>query len=280
MTSRAAGDRPGPIAEDLLRVVVQASQGSLPRYGVRERAGTARRLDVALRAGLFCDLARAGVITGTHGPVAPSGLRSTGPRPADGGGSEDGCTDVEDRILAAILATVAHRPNVAWSRWFRHVRQDRAALVARLVRSGRWTAQGGNRFLDADPSGAARLQARTFTVSELIEGAADDRATVLGYLYVLTGPSMSPEHALAWDKRLATLDATPGGTTVRAVLAAAGRQLGVDGWGGWGVADGHLAGPVAWADGPGWLRRLVKISAERSAHPGGWRPLHRVVRCR
>ena len=37
-------------------------------------------------------------------------------------------------------------------------------------------------------SGAERLQARTFTVSELVEAPSDERETVLGYLYALTGP--------------------------------------------------------------------------------------------
>jgi hypothetical protein len=72
-----------------------------------------------------------------------------------------------------------------------------------------------------DPVGAERLQTRTFIVSELVEAPVDERETVLGYLYALTGPAMTPEHVLGWEVRLARLDPAPGGSSVRAVLAAA-----------------------------------------------------------
>ncbi len=266
--SRPAVSAPGPLADDLLRVVLNDGQGSLPRYGVRERAGTARRLDVVLRAALFCDLARAGLLSGTRGPVAVPrrpGTSSSGGHGVSGGGASGGGASgrgasgggasgggasgggasgtVEatggaggqggaasagpgtgvagDQILAAVLAAVSQRPGVAWARWFRHVRDDRSALVARLVESGRWTAQGGHRFRDADPRGAERLRARAITVSELVEAPADERETMLGYLYALTGWGMTAEHVLGWEVRLARLDASPGGPTVRAVLAAA-----------------------------------------------------------
>ncbi len=274
--SRPAVRAPGPLADDLLRVVLNDGQGSLPRYGVRERAGAARRLDVVLRAALFCDLARAGLLSGTRGPVAvprrPGTSSSGGHGVSDGGGASAGSgsasrggasgtveaiggaigaleatggasgtveatgggggqgaagnegpgTDVAgDQILAAVLAAVSQRPGVAWARWFRHIRDDRSALVARLVESGRWTAQGGHRFRDADPRGAERLRARAITVSELVEAPADERETMLGYLYALTGWGMTAEHVLGWEVRLARLDASPGGPTVRAVLAAA-----------------------------------------------------------
>jgi hypothetical protein len=240
VTRPPAGRPPGPLADDLLRVVLHVGQGSLPRYGMRERAGAARRLDVVLRAALFCDLARAGLISGTRGPVAEAeprrnsagggasgqGAEAGGgdaPRGTAPGGSSDGVGNgvAQDQILSAVLAAVAQRPGVAWPRWFRHVRDDRSALVARLVGSGRWIALGGHRFRDVDPLGAERLQARTFTVSELVEAPLDERETVLGYLYALTGPTMTPEHVLGWEVRLARLDLVPGGASVRAVLAAA-----------------------------------------------------------
>jgi hypothetical protein len=233
-----AGGSPGSLADDLLRVVLHEGQGSLPRYGMRERAGSARRLDVALRAALFCELARAGVLSGTRGPVAAdasAGKSAAGKSATGTGATGTGATGVGaagpapgpgpgvagDQILSAVLAAVSQRPGVAWPRWFRHVRDDRSALVDRLVRSGRWTGQSGHRFRDSDSRGAERLQARAFTVSELVEAPADEREAVLGYLYALTGPGMSAEHVLGWDVRLARLDATPSGPTVRAVLAAA-----------------------------------------------------------
>lgn len=225
MTEAVAGgpsdDRwPGPIADDLLRAVLAASRGSLPRYLIRERAGAARRLDVVLRAALFCDLARAGLVVAERGPVAASHPGSSSGRVPVA--QDTVRAEVEaDRILTAVLAAVARRPGVSWTRWFRHVRQDRAALVSRLVASGRWTAQGANRFLDRDPGGAERLATRMFTVSELIEAPSDGRETVLGYLYALSGLGLSTERALGWDVRLAGLDETPDGATTRAVLAAA-----------------------------------------------------------
>jgi hypothetical protein len=274
VTRPPASRPPGPLADDLLRVVLHVGQGALPRYGMRERAGAARRLDVVLRAALFCDLARAGLLSGTRGPVAESGPRrgtaagaagsgtasgggatsggapgrealgggaaggeapgggapgvgaeggGGAPRGAAPGGSSDAVSNgvAQDQILSAVLAAVAQRPGVAWPRWFRHVRDDRSALVARLVGSGRWVALGGHRFRDVDPLAAERLQARTFTVSELVEAPVDERETVLGYLYALTGPAMTPEHVLGWEVRLARLDLAPGGASVRAVLAAA-----------------------------------------------------------
>jgi hypothetical protein len=124
-------------------------------------------------------------------------------------------------MLAAVFAAVQRRPRLAWRRWFRHIRDDRAALVERFVGSGRWLAQGGNRFADADPDGAQRLHARAFALAELIEAPRDEREAILGFLYALTGPRLPSERVQGWEARLAVVDATPGGPTLRRVLRTA-----------------------------------------------------------
>lgn len=211
------GPEPGPeahgsplIAEDLLRVALHAGGGSLPRRGLRQRRGTSRRLDVALRAALFCDLAQSGVFTGITAPVC------TG-------------TPSPDRILGAVAGAVARRPDVPWVRWFTHLSDDRAVLIDRLVGSGQWNAGGGSHFVEAAPDAADRLFARIYTVSELVSAPADPRETALAYLFALTGPAMTADRALGWDARLATLQVSPGGTTVIAVLGAAKAAA----WPGW-----------------------------------------------
>ena len=213
--SGADGGRP-LLAEDLLRVVLTAGGGALPRRGLRQGRGSARRLDVVLRAALFCDLAQSGVVTGVVAPAVGAGVAT-------------------DRILSAVAGAVARRPGVSWARWFTHSSDDRSVLVDRLVDSGRWTAIGGPRFAETAPAEAERLLARTYTVAELVSAPADARETALGYLFALTGPAMTPDRVLGWDARLAALDGmaategTAGGPTVRAVLAAAHAAA----WPGW-----------------------------------------------
>jgi hypothetical protein len=203
------------LAEDLLRVALQANEGALPRRGLRQRRGSARRLDVVLRAALFCDLAQRGAITGV---VAPAVDRTVA-----------GETVASDRILNAVAGAVARRPDVPWARWFTHLNDDRAVLVDRLVGTGKWTAAGGVRYVETVPAEAERLLARTYTVSELVSAPADARETALGYLFALTGPAMTAERLLGWDVRLTAVMGTPGGTTVRAVLTAA-RSAARPGW--------------------------------------------------
>lgn len=213
MTSPEAGTVPPAvplIAEDLLRVALHAGGGSLPRRGLRHRRGTARRLDVALRAALFCDLAQSGVLTGVTAPV-PTGSLSP------------------DRILGAVAGAVARRPNVPWVRWFTHLSDDRSVLVDRLVGSGQWSASGGSHFIESAPDAAERLFARTYTVSELVSAPSDPREAALGYLFALTGSAMSADRTLGWDARVAAIQITPGGPTVSAVLAAA-RSAAWPGW--------------------------------------------------
>ena len=198
------------IAEDLLRAALHGGGGSLPRRGLRQRRGNARRLDVALRAALFCDLALSGALTGVTAPVV-TGSRSP------------------DRILGAVASAVARRPDVPWVRWFTHLRDDRTVLVDRLVGSGQWSAGSGARFVETAPDAAERAFARIYTVSELVSAPAEPRETALGYLFALSGPAMSADRVLGWDARLAALQITPGGPTVIAVLGAA-RSAAWPGW--------------------------------------------------
>ena len=213
MTSPEPGSGPpdGPlIAEDLLRVVLHAGGGSLPRPGLRQRRGTARRLDVALRAALFCDLAQSGALTGLTAPV-PTASPS------------------RDRILSAVAGAVARRPDVPWVRWFTHLSDDRKVLTDRLVASGQWSLGSGSQFGETAPDVAERLFARVYTVSELVSAPADPREAALGYLFALTGPAMPADRVLGWDTRLASVQVTPGGPTVCAVLGAA-RSAAWPGW--------------------------------------------------
>ena len=208
----------GRIADDLLRVVLAAHSGTLPHRGIRDRDGAGRRLDVALRAALLCQLAQSGRLSGKHTAElsAPPTRHRGDPRGPTG-----------DPILETLAHTIGEHPGRSWVRWCASARSDRPALIAQSVREGRLQppdrhpSHGPHRYADADPAGAHHLRARTFTVSELIVAPTDDREAVLGFLFAVCGPTMSADRVLGWDVRLSHLRADQGAPTVRAVLVAA-----------------------------------------------------------
>ena len=91
------------IATDLLRIARDPSTGRLVRRNT---------LAVGLRAALFAELALAGQIVDNAG--APHAI---------------GAAPNTHRFLDQIRDAVAARPEVSWTRWFRHVHGDRVALV-------------------------------------------------------------------------------------------------------------------------------------------------------
>jgi hypothetical protein len=148
-------------------------------------------LDIGLRAALLADLLLAGHIVGN----------GRGPVPVD--------TSVpEDRLLAAVQATVARRPGLAWRRWYRHVRVDREALIAELVDSGRWQSFGRlvPTYLDLDPAAADRDREHVVEVLGLRRDPADARDAVLAAIAGICGATGQPRRrARALDRELAPL---------------------------------------------------------------------------
>jgi hypothetical protein len=156
---------PDRLATQLLRVSRDPGSGRLRHQSP---------LAIGLRAALFTDLVLAGRVI------------SVGPAPAVG---PVGPTD--DRILEAVARTVEKRPNVAWWRWYRHVRVDIAALTDELVDAGRWTprpsALGRTGYDDVDPDSLAELTFTATRIGEFSMAPADSRQAVLAILTVMCG---------------------------------------------------------------------------------------------
>jgi hypothetical protein len=155
---------PDRLATQLLRVARDPASGRLHNPGP---------LASGLRAALFTDL----ILTGR---VREAGRGPYADEPADSG----------DRILDAVQRAVARRPDVAWWRWFRHVRVDRVALVDELVQAGRWTAHHGGRGAAYEDRDADEALARAETLRRVVAGElapADSRQAVLAMLTVMCG---------------------------------------------------------------------------------------------
>ena len=151
------------LATQLLLISRDPATGRLRHPGV---------LDIGLRAALFTDLLLNGHISQQRG----------------GPFAEEMGVD-NDRILDAVLRTVERRPGVAWSRWFRHVRVDRTALVGELVDAGRWTEEGGlsPRYHD-EQSDAALAHAESLRqIAELHAQPGTAGEGVLAILTVMCG---------------------------------------------------------------------------------------------
>jgi hypothetical protein len=155
---------PDRLATQLLRLARDPGSGRLRHPGP---------LATGLRAALFTDLILTGRVSeADRGPHAQE--------PAESG----------DRILDAVQRAVAHRPDVPWWRWFRHVRADRVALVDELVQAGRWTPHHsglGAAYKDRDADEALE---RAETLRRVVTGdraPADSRQAVLGVLTVMCG---------------------------------------------------------------------------------------------
>jgi hypothetical protein len=96
---------------------------------------------IAIRAGMFAELALAGRIVGARWPEAV------------------GDSDTGQPLLDAVHAAVADRRPVGWRRWFNHVGADRQAATQHLVRAGRWQLQG-DRIIDAEAGATVLDQQR------------------------------------------------------------------------------------------------------------------------
>jgi hypothetical protein len=156
-------------------------------------------LDAGLRATLFADLILSGRIRSDGlGPVAadvpPSG----------------------DRILDAVHRAVAGRRDVAWARWYRHVRADREVLTAELVEQGRWESTGGRlrpTFRDTAPDVTLDAAQHTLAVTEKRGQPRDSAEAVLAVVAVLCGAVGGAPRPRALRSELITLLDTIGGTT-------------------------------------------------------------------
>jgi hypothetical protein len=165
---------PDRLATQLLRIARN------PRSG---RLRHPRVLDIGLRAALLAELVLDGRVVQQNGAPFASGVTDTG-----------------DRVLDAVARTVEARPNVRWWRWFRHVRQDRAVLVAELLESGRWTQRpGGLRpaYDDADEGAALALTFETNRVVRQEAAPRDARQGVLAILTVMSGAAGGRPHPRA-----------------------------------------------------------------------------------
>lgn len=165
---------PDRLATQLLRVARDPATGRLHHPGP---------LASGLRAALFTDL----ILTGRVREIRRAPFAEEP-------------TESEDRILAALQRAVARRPDVAWWRWFRHVRVDRVALVDELVQAGRWTPHHsglGAAYEDAD---ADEALAHAEALRQIVNGAAepaDSREAVLAMLTVMCGSIAQRPHPRA-----------------------------------------------------------------------------------
>lgn len=157
-------DMPDRLATQLLRVARDPATGRLRHAGA---------LATGLRAALFTDLILAG-------RVSPAGRGPYADEPVERG----------DRILDAVQRTVARRPDVAWWRWFRHVRVDRVALVDELVQAGRWTPRRsglGTAYDDAEADEALAWAQQLRRIVRHEAGEPDARQNVLAMLTLMCG---------------------------------------------------------------------------------------------
>lgn len=134
-------------------------------------------LDIGLRAGMLTDLLLSGHIVGD----------GRGPRTANE-------SSTGDRLLDAVRNTVTARPNVAWRRWFRHVRVDRDACVAELIQQDRWQAFGRMvpTYLDLDPAVADALRAHTIEVIAQRSAPDDSHDATLALIAAIAGATGEP----------------------------------------------------------------------------------------
>ena len=163
------------ISSDLLRIALDPTTGRLPGQ---------HKLDVCLRAGLFVDLALAGVLESDRGTPW--------------------CEDTEpvagDAILAALAQAVLEHPAVRWRRWYTHVAADRTGLVKELLLTGVWTnARDQRHFVEGDPDGARAMLAQTTAVTQLARGPRSPHEATLAYLLDLLGGGRTRIVAQRWD---------------------------------------------------------------------------------
>jgi hypothetical protein len=98
----------------------------------RGRIRHPHQVGIAIRAGMFVELALAGRLVGRAWPEAV------------------GESDTGANLLDAVHTAVAGRRPTRWKRWYSHVDADRNAAVKALVETGRWKLEG-RRIVDADP---------------------------------------------------------------------------------------------------------------------------------
>lgn len=160
----AAAPRPDRLATQLLLIARNPRNGRLRSRGV---------LDIGLRAALLAELVLDGRVT--H---------------QDGGPYAHAVAESGDRVLDTVARTVEQRPGVAWWRWYRHVRQDRAVLAAELIESGRWRQRRGGlapAYDDTDEPATQALAYATVRVAQQHAAPADARQGVLAALSVMCG---------------------------------------------------------------------------------------------
>ncbi len=154
---------PDRIATSLLRIARNPASG---------RVGHGNTLDIGLRAGLFADLALAGAVISNDAAPLAIDIGTTG-----------------DRFLDAVARAVAGRPGVSWPRWYRHVHDDRTALIGDLVEHGRWVRRSRipARYDDVDQPGAIELAEHANAVAVRRTPPRDAADAVLGTLCAICG---------------------------------------------------------------------------------------------
>ncbi|MEO6703024.1 MAG: GPP34 family phosphoprotein [Jatrophihabitantaceae bacterium] len=140
---------------------------------VRGRIRHPLQVGVAVRAGMFCELALAGRMVGAHWPEAL------------------GDPDTGQPLLDSVHAAVASRGPTRWKRWYSHVDADRDAASRQLIASGRWRLDG-RRIIDTDPGSTVHDQQQIMRQLASREPPQDLAETILTLLVGAAGGAGRP----------------------------------------------------------------------------------------
>lgn len=174
----------------------------------RGRIRHPRQVGIAIRAGLFADLALDGHVFGQKTPET------------------QGDGDTGHKLTDAVHRAVAGRRSTGWGHWFNHIDADRKACVAYLVDSGIWS-RDGRRLID-------NTDGRTLEDQQRIQLAGrpeadvpgDVRDAILVLLLLAAGaqgrpmPRRAGKLARVWLPPLLTPLGEPGRTTWSMMVAA------------------------------------------------------------
>ncbi len=179
----------------------------------RHRIRHPRQVGIAIRAGLFVDLALDGRIVGQKGPQAQ-------------GASESG-HKLQDAVHRAVASRNRH---IGWRHWFNHIDADRNASITHLVDAGLWRREG-RRLLDESNGQTLVDQQRVKESGRRdSEAPADVREAILVLLVLAAGgqgrpmPRRAGKLARDWLPPMLT-PLGPSGEAVWSMMVAAIRQI-------------------------------------------------------
>jgi hypothetical protein len=192
------------------------------RLGLDPATGRIRHpatLGIAIRSGLFVDLALAGRVVGSRAPQA-TGAAVSGARMPD-----------------ALYTVVAQRGTIRWKRWFSHTDSDVGAATRALIEAGVWEPTGTKRFRETNPGEATERIYRVRMVMDTRAGS-ELRETVVAVLAAGSGLAGSRPRPRTQLSRLRSalvpvLPADPGqreaiyGAVRAALQRMRGRSVGV-----------------------------------------------------